>query len=294
MKMLGRRLNILIILLLGLGAFILAGEPGLMAEEEALPPGSVSAIENIPAEKNIANIIQRKRFAEKEAEILKRTHFHNYIVEEMPVNPNPAFCFVCHGNYPHANAKQTRAILNMHCVFCACETCHFRFDPKERAQYGFRWYDGTTKIQGDERHYGTEYDVQSGRVLMEPGKTVSKITPYKMWEGKYYMINLRMDSPEAQAYLRKKGSISPAQQAAFKARLHTSISTKGRECGECHAVDGVINYKALGFDSERIKDLTGLNIAGMVSKYQKFYIPDIFKQQQMFESPLEEDIEEEK
>ena len=280
MKGFGRRSKIFLILLFGFGAFSLFAGSGFSAEETA------------PSDKGILSIIQKGSFARDEAEIIKRTHFHNYIVAELPVNANPAFCFVCHGNYPHANAKKTRSILNFHTVYLACETCHFRFNPKEKAKYGFRWYDGSTKIQGWERHYGTEYDPQSGRVLMEPGKTVSKITPFKMWEGKYYMVNLRSDAEEAQAYLNQRQAFSPTQQAAFKTRLHTSISTKGRECGECHSVDSVLNFRVLGFDQERIKDLTGLNIAGMVAKYQKFYIPDIFKQQQLFESPLEEDLEE--
>jgi len=276
-----RRSVIFLSIFFGLGAFLLTAGSSQSVEETA-----------VSKKTDLLTIIKKGNFAEEEAETLKRTHFHNYIVDELPVNPNPAFCFVCHGDYPHANAKKTRAMLNMHCVFLACETCHFRFNPKDRAQYGFRWYDGTYKIQGMERHYGTEYDPQSGRVLMEPGRTVSKITPFKMWEGKYYMVNLRSDSPEAQEYTNMRQKFSPAQQAAFKTRLHTSISTKGRECGECHSVDSVLNYRVLGFDEERIKDLTGLNIAGMVSKYQKFYIPDIFKQQQMFESPIEEDLEE--
>ena len=282
MKRFGRRLKILLPLILSLGIIIFLAESGIKAQEKSAPGAT-----------DIFSIMEKGNFAEKEAEMLKRTHFHNYIVEELPVNPNPAFCFVCHGSAPHANAKKTRAILNMHTVFLACETCHFRFNPKERAKYGFRWYDGSVKIQGEERHYGTEYDPVSGRVLMEAARTVSKITPFKMWEGKYYMINLRMDAAEARAYIAKqREGLTPAEQAAFKTRLHTSISTKGRECGECHTINSIFNFPVLGFDDERIKDLIGLNIAGMVSKYQKFYIPDIFKQQRAFESPLEEDLEE--
>ncbi len=217
----------------------------------------------------------------------RKSHFHNYIEEELPVADNPDFCFVCHGAYPHANSKMTRSILNMHVPFCACETCHFIFDKKERTAYGYRWYDGTTKIQGNERYYGTNYDPKSGRVLMEERMVVSKITPYKMWEGKYYMINLRMDSSIAQDYMQNRQAYTPAQLAAVKASLHTSIETKGRECAECHQADPCLDYKAMNFDTERVKDLTGLNIVGMIEKYQKFYIPDIFKHRRLFKAPAE-------
>ena len=220
---------------------------------------------------------------------VKHEHFHNWLEEEMPVNPNPALCFVCHGSYPHANAKMTRSILNMHVIFCACETCHFRFDPKEAGKYGFRWYDGTPDIQASQRHYGTKYDPVTGRVLMESKMVNFKITPFLMWEGKYYMINLRQDAPEAQEYLAKKGTYTPEEQAAIKTRIHANIETKGRECGECHSVDGVIPFRRLGFDEERVKDLTGLNIVGMVQKYQKFYIPDIFKQKKLYDAPIIEE-----
>ncbi len=213
-------------------------------------------------------------------------HFHNYIVAEVPTNPNPAFCFVCHGNIPHSNAKMTRSILNFHTVFLACETCHFRFDPKERAKYGFRWFGGDENIQAAEERYGTKYDPNTGRVRMELSKTMSKITPYKMWEGKYYMVNLRMDSKEAQDYLMHRTTYTPEQQSAIKSKIHTSIEAKGRECAECHQKNGVLPWKRLGFDEERIRDVTGLNIVGMIEKYQKFYIPAIFKEKKRYSVPL--------
>ncbi len=219
-------------------------------------------------------------------EYLTRKHFHNYELEELPQDPNPAVCFFCHGSYPHQNAKMTRALLNMHTVFLACETCHFKFDPKERGRYGFRWYDGSDAYQASQRMYGTKYDPLTGRVLMESTKVNFKITPFLEWEGKYYMVQLRMDSVEAKEYITARKQFTPQQQAAIKSRLHGSIETKGRECGECHSVDSVIPFSRLGFEPEREKDLTGLSIVGMVEKYQKFYIPEIFKQKKMYEAPV--------
>jgi hypothetical protein len=90
--------------------------------------------------------------------------------------------------------------------------------------------------------------------------------------------------------LVKRGrAFTPEEQARLKTKIHTSIETKGRECAECHAVNGIISYHKLGFDAERVKDLTGLNIVGMVEKYQKFYIPDIFKQKRLYEAPIIEE-----
>ncbi len=227
---------------------------------------------------------------EKTWDYLQRRHFHSYPEDDMPDNPNPALCSICHGSNPHQNAKKTRSILNMHTIFMACETCHFKYDPKEASKFGFRWYDGTTDIQASQRHYGTKYDPVSGVVLMESEATLFKITPFLRRGGKYYMINMRQDNPWAQKMLvNRDHKFTPQEQAKLKTSIHASIETKGRECGECHAVDSVITFRKLGFDAERVRDLTGLNIVGMVEKYQKFYIPDIFKQRRQYEAPVIEE-----
>ncbi len=227
---------------------------------------------------------------DKTWDYLTRKHFHNYLVEEMPEDKNPALCFVCHGSFPHQNAKMTRSILNMHVIFISCEGCHFKYDPNEKEKFGFRWFDGGTSLQARQRHYGTKYDKVSGVVLMESEETLFKITPYLKHEGKYVMINMRQDDPWAQKmFVKRERQFTPEEQAKLKTTLHSSIETKGRECGECHSVNAIMNFKALGFDDERVKDLTGLNIVGMVEKYQKFYIPDIFKQKRLYEAPIIEE-----
>jgi hypothetical protein len=228
---------------------------------------------------------------EKVWDYLTRRHFHNYLASELPQDPNPSVCFVCHGSYPHQNAKMTRAILNMHTVFCSCESCHFKFDRnKDIDRYGYRWYDGSSDLQATQRHYGTKYDPVRGVVLMESEDTLFKISPFLNWENKYYMIDLRQENAWAQKMLvKREHAFTPEEQAKIKTTLHSSIETKGYECGECHMVNSIIPFGQLGFDRERVKDLTGLNIVGMVEKYQKFYIPDIFKQKTLYETPIIED-----
>ncbi|MFQ5646180.1 MAG: hypothetical protein ACE5GM_04560 [bacterium] len=232
--------------------------------------------------------VDTRKIDEDTQDYITHQHFHNYILNEVPVDQNPPFCYYCHGSYPHSNAKMTRSILNMHTIYLACESCHVRYSKRERARIGFRWFDGNVHtIQGDKRHYGTDYNPVSGRVLMEAGLIESKITPFKEWEGKYYMVNLRMDSPEASRYREQHRSLSAEQQSAIKSSIHANIETKGRECQECHSKNSLIPWRKLGFDPERIKDVTGLNIVGMVEKYQKFYIPNLFKQQMTFDAPIE-------
>ena len=227
---------------------------------------------------------------EKTWDYLTRRHFHNYLAQELPTDPNPALCFICHGSYPHQNAKKTRSVLNMHTIFMSCEACHFKYDSKEQYRYGFRWYDGSTAIQASQRHYGTKYDPISGLVLMEGKATLFKITPYLKWGGRYHMIDLRQANPWVQKMVvNRERAFTPQEQAKLKTQVHANIETKGRECGECHTINTIMTYRKLGFDAERVRDLTGLNIVGMVEKYQKFYIPDIFGQRRLFEAPVDEE-----
>lgn len=275
----------LLIVLITVGIFGagLLGNTGLTTPLFAQEGGSISGITS-------TRNIDLSKELEKTWDYISRRHFHNYLADEMPQNSNPALCFICHGSYPHQNAKKTRSILNMHTIFMACETCHFKYDPKEMHRYGFRWYDGTTTIQASQRHYGTKYDRTSGIVLMESATTLYKITPYLNKEGKFYMINMRQNTPWAQKNLVNRDHVfTPEEQAKLKTSIHASIETKGRECGECHTVNSIMNFRQLGFDAERERDLTGLNIVGMVEKYQKFYIPDIFKQRRQYEAPVVEE-----
>jgi hypothetical protein len=282
MKKEGRYYGSIILIALGVLVGVWCGKWGFISPALAQQRESISGI-------TATRDFELTAELEKTWDYLQRRHFHNYIEEELPQDTNPSICFVCHGSYPHQNAKMTRAILNMHTIFLACEGCHFKPDRTEQGKkYGYRWYDGSTSLQARQRHYGTKYDPVSGVVLMESEATLFKITPYLKSRGKYYMIDLRQNNPWVQEMLGKRDR-TPDEQARVKTTIHTNIETKGYECGECHTTDSILSFSKLGFDAERVKDLTGLNIVGMVQKYQKFYIPDIFKQKRLYEAPIIEE-----
>jgi hypothetical protein len=48
-------------------------------------------------------------------------------------------------------------------------------------------------------------------------------------------------------------------------------------CNECHAADSILNFKKLGFDEKKTKDLIYINIKGLVTKYKVFYFPKLFE-----------------
>jgi hypothetical protein len=57
------------------------------------------------------------------------------------------------------------------------------------------------------------------------------------------------------------------------------VSPKGRFCSRCHAEEqrSYIPFRELGFSERRTRDLTNLNMIGMVQKYKNFYMPSLLR-----------------
>ncbi|HBH62705.1 MAG TPA: hypothetical protein DDX85_13410, partial [Nitrospiraceae bacterium] len=70
--------------------------------------------------------------------------------------------------------------------------------------------------------------------------------------------------------------LTPDQRENVKKKFHVNIKPKGNECRECHSRMGILELRKLGFEENRAVDLEQLNIRGMITKYQEFYIPNIF------------------
>lgn len=47
-------------------------------------------------------------------------------------------------------------------------------------------------------------------------------------------------------------------------------------CDECHSQNGILDFQKLGFSERKANDLRYLNIKGLVTKYDTFYIPNLF------------------
>jgi len=225
-----------------------------------------------------------KKFQEKESPILKEfkqhrkaeehRHFHNIVdYPETPEDLRPV-CFICHSKLPHSKTKKIRSMLNMHTNFFACETCHLQI--KEGEQIAYKWYSPMEKNPKGP-FFGTSYDPESGE-LIHVNDHFSKIAPFYS-VGEKLEPTLHMQQGDmARDYVRVRDKLSPEQREGITKKFHTDIRPKGPECQTCHSSKGILDFKKLGFSEKRMADLQNLSIKGMITKYDEFYLPDLFKQ----------------
>jgi len=224
-----------------------------------------------------------KKFQEKESPILKEfqqhqkaeehRHFHHFshypkISEELqPV------CFICHSELPHSKIKKIRAMLNMHTNYFACETCHLEINEGETVVY--QWY---SPVEKDPKgpFFGTAYDPETGELKMVDDY-FSKIAPFYKKNGMLTPTIHMQQSAMARDYVRVRDQLTPEQREGITKKFHLDIRPKGSECQTCHASNGILDFKALGFSEKRIDDLVNLSIKGLITKYDEFYLPDLFK-----------------
>ncbi len=225
-----------------------------------------------------------EKFREKESDIVaefkqhqkaeEHRHFHHFV--DYPEVPEAlrTTCFICHSTLPHGKTKKIRAMLNMHTNFFACETCHLEAKKGETVVY--KWYSPAAENpQGP--FFGTSYDPETGD-LKDVADHFSKITPfYQAGEKLNTTLNMQ-NAPLARDYVKVRDRLTPEQREGVKKKFHVDIRPKGPACQTCHASKGILDFQALGFSPKRITDLENLSIKGMITKYDEFYLPDLFKQ----------------
>jgi len=191
---------------------------------------------------------------------------------QLPENVRPV-CYICHSDYPHSKSKKVRAMLNMHTEFFVCETCHIEEQNKGRVVY--KWYNPLDK-EPKGPFFGTSYDPETGN-LLEVDDQFSKIAPFFELRGELKSAIQIQDSALAQDYMRVRDKLTPEQRDNVKKKFHVNIKAKGHDCDKCHSKFGILKFREMGFTENRTIDLEQLNIKGMVTKYENFYIPNLFK-----------------
>jgi hypothetical protein len=201
-------------------------------------------------------------------------HFHNVAsFPQLPESERPV-CFICHSDFPHSKSKKVRSLLNMHTQYFVCETCHASDDKKSRVVY--KWYNPSdADPQGP--FLGTRYDPSTGN-LMQVDDLISKIAPYFEKDEKIESAIQIQDAPLAKDYMKVRDQLTPEQRDGVKKKFHLNITPKGHDCNTCHSKDSILDYEKLGFADNRILDLQQLNIKGMMTKYEEFYLPNLFKE----------------
>lgn len=186
-------------------------------------------------------------------------HFHH--IGENTLHDDINLCIKCHGDIPHNKNKAIRAFLNMHSDFLACEVCHIRIEQDKK----FIWYN---KKNGKEIK----------EVLIENflSNSEKKLLPLEYTNGKYE----RFDSESRRKFIDEFRSVFYSLTSEKKSQglklIHRSVSKQPIKCDECHSSSVERSYLPLsniGYKRERIAQILGNEVVGMVDKYKEFYIP---------------------
>lgn len=183
-------------------------------------------------------------------------------------------CSACHATYPHSRNNLVRAFLNMHTGFMLCEVCHI--DRKQFQKLDYAWYQPQhAEFKG--KPFGSYFRSRIGKTI-DPTGSITRIAVFDLSAGSNQLLHHTHDRQKAEAF--KQHADSPDRRAA-KEQLeyfHRNIQKKSiaLACEECHAVDSILDFKKLGFNQVKTNRITLLNLKGLVTKYENFYLPKMF------------------
>jgi hypothetical protein len=198
-------------------------------------------------------------------------------------------CIDCHGDKPHKDAY-----INNHTARVACQTCHiprtggaFSKDFTAWTKMADGFYEPTT-LKKEANETTPAYAWYNGTVANTPhfigpkgsrGDKKSKIYPFKIYQAKAFYNKLdgqllSMDFAQpmatgdtlagvasaAKTLGIKKYEPVPGWQTIYFASSHLVTKTKAFSCENCHAPNGILNFKALGYTDEEVTKLTSPSI----------------------------------
>ena len=183
-------------------------------------------------------------------------NFHYYPGIEMVRKQNRSACLLCHSVLPHNKNVRNRAFLNLHSGYVSCTTCHL----SDSTNVTFEWLDTETghRVSGVER-------------------------PETKWRnvGKYQLVPIRdgqaiytsQDNPVIVDQIEAGALTDETQKKQLREMLEAGMMMPGRMCNRCHIQNGYINYTAVGYSPERVRELESLSIPSVFENYENFYMP---------------------
>ena len=159
-------------------------------------------------------------------------------------------------------SKSTRAFLNAHAYVMACEVCHLNVNNSDDLK--FRWLNTANNELADSRGPDGQY----------------KIVPVSYTDGKARRYDELGDVGGAREYVKNQYKSTEAFKTKIIKKTHLDVADKATSCNECHNVERepALLYKDLAYSRERIEELLRIEVAGMVHKYQNFYMPDLIQE----------------
>lgn len=183
-----------------------------------------------------------------------------------------SWCLRCHEDYAHSKSNETRAMLNAHAFFMACEVCHIPPAPGDRVEY--KWLSRSDNSS------------PLAELKGKPGEYGGKIIPFKTENG----VVRRLDE-NAAAVQRLDENWATVERAAaagenlediqkrkalmLNTQIHDDLSKKPIFCDDCHKENGLLNFEQLLYSSQRAKTLTLSQSANVIKRYKEFYLPTL-------------------
>lgn len=183
-------------------------------------------------------------------------------------------CSVCHQLYPHSKNIKIRSFLNMHTVYAVCEVCHLKKEKFQNLQYEWMNPEGAV-FHG--KPYGTFYNKVSGRIE-ESGELISRIGLSYEENGVRRILFNNEDIAGVDLYIKNEKNLGPEKKREELDHFHrdTLKMEVSVACSECHSENSILDFEKLGFSPKRANDLKYLNIKSLVTKYDTFYLPNLF------------------
>jgi hypothetical protein len=212
-----------------------------------------------PGDEAVAKALEQVR-EHKEVKIidkLKVPPFHKQLTPG--VTEGEAYCQGCHLPVPHTKHLRTRAFLNMHSRYIACETCHFR--PKD-VNLNYRWLDYTRqKAAPVEGRLRTGEAIDNGQAMT--GSV--KIAPFAGEEPAIAFPGSEFAQRIAQTW---KDSDENGK-ARLKAKLHAPLEKEGPACAKCHTEQKpMLDLTALGAPPEQARSIQRHVIPQFFGRYK--------------------------
>ncbi|MBI5409811.1 MAG: hypothetical protein HZA14_10640 [Nitrospirae bacterium] len=210
-------------------------------------------------------------------------------------------CRVCHPLYPHSRNKKVRAFLNMHTGYTLCEVCHLKKENLKNLTYEWKepeHFEFTGEPYGthhkreaaEEKEESEDEGVISKMLKIFSAKEesaegtkkteylISRIAVFSSEKGEKKVLMNTGDNERAREFLAKEKNMNPQDRDNELKFFHRDIARKeiSVACNECHSPNGIIDFKKIGFNDKKVKDLQYLNIKSLITKYETFILPNLF------------------
>lgn len=187
-----------------------------------------------------------------------KKRFHGGVLKNAGMSSATTMCLICHEDMPHSKSREKRAFLNAHDYFMTCEVCHVGYAEGQSIVY--RWVDIRTGQLQHKRSGDGEY----------------LITPVTIIDGNEVMPDDGLDRAPMLVYSEKMKQGLASKDDEVWEMSHKNFLSDPISCVDCHNKERTpfLPLSALSYSDSRKEELSTIPVAGMVRKYEQFFLPN--------------------